>query len=90
MLQRLRKAAPGHFPCAQSVSRFVLAVHTYTERCRALPVYGSQERWSDPGAVLEGLQLVRFSSPAEVEVRENTVMFAVILLAVSDAVLKLM
>ena len=46
MLQRLRRVAPGHVPCAQSVSRFVLAVHTYTERCRERPVYGSRERWS--------------------------------------------
>ena len=46
ILQRLRRAAPGHVSCAQPVSRIVLAVHTCTERCREHPHSGSSVRCS--------------------------------------------
>ena len=46
--ERLRRAAPSYDLSVQSVSLVVLAVHTYTERCRERPVsiYRSRDRWS--------------------------------------------
>ena len=42
----LRRAGPGHVPHAQLVSRAAQAMRAHAKRCRAPPVYGSQERRS--------------------------------------------
>ena len=45
-VELLRAARPGHGPHVLLVLHAAEAIHAHDERCRALPVCGSRDRWS--------------------------------------------